>query len=1368
MAKKLDIEDTRKALQDFKFGELFREELGWSSPKSTQAKTETVKEIAFSRKPVAELSGAVVFEITLSDGALPDSNQRKDISKYIRELHYENVCIFVDKDRSQSIWHWEKKQDKKMMPRDHFYMRGQPGDLFIGKLSSLVVDLSDFDKEGNIPIAEVASRMKAALDVEVVTKKFYKSYQDEFNGFLEFIEGITDENDKKWYASVILNRLMFIYFLQRKFFLDDGNADYLASKLEHSKKHLGKNKYYEVFLKKLFFEGFAKEEKHRSAETNKLIGKIKYLNGGLFLQHKIERKYHGKIKISDVAFENLLKLFKDYSWNLNDTPGGQDNELNPDVLGYIFEKYINQKAFGAYYTRTEITEYLCEQTVYKLILDAINGPDTSAFDETIEKVKGSSSLLSKPTLLSARNKTEGKRKHYERIEDLLIDLDVDICRKLVVNENAVLPNLSLLDPACGSGAFLVAAMKTLINVYAAILGKIKFLGDKKLKAWLDEIEANHPSVNYYIKKQIITNNLYGVDIMEEASEIAKLRLFLALVASAQKVDDLEPLPNIDFNLMCGNSLIGLMRVDENIYNKHQGSDMFKKSYRQLIQEREAAIRAFKSFEGDREVLQSKKEAIDRLETEANQTLNLILGQEFHNLGIKYEQQSWDDKKKEIGKTLKRNITVKDIEVLSPFHWGYEFSEIFRKKDGFDAIITNPPWEIFKPQAKEFFATYSTLVSKKKMSIKDFEKEQDKLLEEKDIREAWLEYESNFPHVSQFYRSSSLYKNQISIVNGKKAGSDINLYKLFTEQCFNLLRKEGYCGIVIPSGIYTDLGAKQLRKMLFEEARVTGLFCFENRKEIFEGVHRSFKFVVLSFEKGGNTTSFPAAFMRHDVSELDSFPQNGAMEITVDFIKKQSPDSLSVMEVKNNEELGTINKMLSFPMLISNVNDSFVFQLAREFDITNRENSKLVSGNKLKGYEQVFEGKNIWQFNYRYTDPTNYVNFGKARDILKGKGNENISLSCDSYRLVFRRQSASTNERTFVSTIIPKGIHADNLASIILFNDDGKRLISNRDQLYLLSFFNSFCLDFYLRQTITTNLNFFYIHQLPVPRLSQSDTLYNSIVDIALRLVCISDEFAELWKDLTNTKWSKAKVAINEDDRAKLRAELDGYVAHIYGLTEDEFQYVLSTFPLVAEKTKQNALQAYRDLAPSFKVASPPFPSTSGVVQSKPSPELILKALIQKGEHKQLEFKSTMLWDVREQAKKYHVEHSVLKTIAAFLNSEGGTLLIGVTDDGQIHGLEDDFKVLGSKGDPRDNFNKAFDNLISNNFGRDIHRLVSLTLEPIDGKLVAKVQVKEKAPEEVFLANKDKNSIEEFYVRLNASSVALTGKEQSKYIKGHWK
>ena len=186
------------------------------------------------------------------------------------------------------------------------------------------------------------------------------------------IRGIPDERQRRWYASVLLNRLMFIYFLQKKppGFLDRGNQNYLRDKLEESKGR-GTDRYYSEFLQSLFFEGFAKPEDKRSASTKKLVGQIKYLDGGLFLPHRIERE-NTKIKVPDKAFENLFNLFDRYTWHLDDTPGGQDDEINPDVLGYIFEKYINQKAFGAYYTRTEITEYLCERTIHQLILDAVN------------------------------------------------------------------------------------------------------------------------------------------------------------------------------------------------------------------------------------------------------------------------------------------------------------------------------------------------------------------------------------------------------------------------------------------------------------------------------------------------------------------------------------------------------------------------------------------------------------------------------------------------------------------------------------------------------------------------------------------------------------------------------------------------------------------------------------------------------------------------------------------------------------------------------------------------------------------------------------------------------------------------------------
>ena len=431
--------------------------------------------------------------------------------------------------------------------------------------------------------------------------------------------------------------------------------------------------------------------------------------------------------------------------------------------------------------------------------------------------------------------------------------------------------------------------------------------------------------------------------MEEATEIAKLRLFLALVASAQTVDQLEPLPNIDFNIMSGNSLIGLLRVDANQFNKHfqpsgskqskgkiiQKATLFNEAtaqanlfasdhankYQQLINDKEAAINSYKNaHELGITDLQDLRDSIRNSESEANKILNELLEEEFATLGIKYEQVTWDDEKNKEGKHIKRNINQSDITALEPFHWGYEFSEIFRKKDGFDAIITNPPWEIFKPQSKEFFMTHSDVVTKNKMTVQDFEKEQAALLENKELREAWLNFLSSYPHVTTYFRTSPQYKNQVSITDGKKDGSDINLYKLFVEQCKNLLKKKGYCGIVIPSGIYTDLGTKQLREMLFDENIITGLFCFENRKTIFENVDSRFKFVVLSFEKDGRTKIFPTAFMRHDVEELENFPQYGSLYLSVELIKKLSPDSFSIIEFKNEQEVIIAEKISKCPLL----------------------------------------------------------------------------------------------------------------------------------------------------------------------------------------------------------------------------------------------------------------------------------------------------------------------------------------------------------------------------------------------------------------------------------------------------------------------
>ncbi len=1006
----------------------------------------------------------------------------------------------------------------------------------------MVIEMGDRRSDGSLPITERTKRFADSFDILPVTKRFYSEFSGLRVDFINLIQGIPREADRNWYASVLLNRLMFIYFLQKRDFIQ-GNSNYLDDKLEESRRR-GRDRYYQEFLDALFFEGFAKPEHERSAEAKRLLGPIPYLNGGLFIRHRLELD-NVAIQIPDRAFENVLDLFGRYSWHLDDTPGARDNEINPDVLGYIFEKYINQKAFGAYYTRGEITEYLCQRSIHSVILEKVNQHSVRQFSD---------------------------------LSDVLMRLDAELCRTLLFT---VLPKLSILDPACGSGAFLVAAMNNLLNIYGAVFGAIDRLNDSNLRRQAEKIRREHPSINYYIRKQIIVKNLYGVDIMDEATEIAKLRLFLALVSVAQSLDDLEPLPNIDFNIMAGNSLIGLLSVDDNRFDEGaRTQDMLQRvkaqDYQRALAEKNRLIKLYRKTDSAySDHLQDLRGRINAQRHDAQGVLNEILLDDFRALKIQYEGAQLK------GRAKKRPLQTTDIEALNPFHWGYEFDEIIEEHGGFDVIITNPPWEVFKPQDEEFFAQYDDSMRQKRANRVDKRRIKAQLLEDADIRREYLQYQSDYRHVSAYYRSAPQYQNQISRVNGRKQGSDINLYKLFTEQCFRLLREKtaikpgGACGIVIPSGIYSDLGTKQLRQMLFEKTKVTGLFGFENRKAIFEGVHKSFKFVVLSIEKGGQTLSFPAAFMRHDVKELEQFPAEDSVKVSVDLIKRSSPSSLSVTEFKGALDVDIVEKMLRFPLLGEELPDKWNVKLTREFDMTN--DSDLFHDAPGAGRLPLYEGKMIWQFQHGYAAPRYWIDEAAGRKRVLGRKGEDVGQRLDyqMYRLGFRDVASSTNERTMIMTVLPPLNFAGNTvptAKAIHHNSD---IPDNVSQLIVCTISNSYLVDYIARQKVSAHLNFFYVRQLPIPRLMPGDRFFDSIAQRAAQLICTAPEYDDLAAEVG--LGSHRNGVTDPAGRAKLRAELDGIIAHIYGLTEAEFAHVLGTFPLVDAGVKAAAMEAYRDV-----------------------------------------------------------------------------------------------------------------------------------------------------------------------------------------------
>jgi hypothetical protein len=1164
---RIDLVETKRLLDDFDFRQLFTEQLGWSQPDRAKLAPVTAAGTTATVQPISQLGGVAVLEVMTGDG-IPDAKARRSLHIEVSRLHHENLLIFVDRERTQSLWLWAKRENGKSIPREHLYVRGQTGDLFLAKLAGMMVDFGDFDAEGNIDVLTVSKRLRDSLDVEGVTKKFYREFQAQHLEFVELIQGIDDERDRRWYASVLLNRLMFIYFLQKKFFLDGGNERYLQDKLAASRRR-GPERFYSEFLKTLFFEGFAKPADQRSPEAAALIGKIRYLNGGLFLPHRIELANAGKIRIPDAAFENLLSLFGRYDWHLDDTPAGNPNEINPDVLGYIFEKYINQKAFGAYYTRPEITEYLCEQTIHRLILQRAHESGAAA-------------------------------QQFESLAELLLHLDAPLCRELL---DEVLPNLSLLDPACGSGAFLVAAMRTLIDVYSAITGRIEYLGDAKLSEWLATQRREHASLNYFIKKRIIADNLFGVDLMEEATEIARLRLFLALVASVQSAEQLEPLPNIDFNIIPGNSLIGLLRVDPERYRSTLQGGLFDSAYSELVKKKERLVKAYRHHSATETEgsagLQDLRDAIDRERNEAISHLNAILLDDFGKAGISFEQATWDVAKNREGRSVRRPLTMTDIRALHPFHWAYEFSAVIEGRGGFDAIITNPPWDVWQTDEKEFFQEFAPGIQKNKLRIEDWKTQQASLMKEPGIQRAWLDYVSRFPHTSAWFKKATQFANQRSVTaDGKKIPSKTNLYTYFVEQCYNLLREGGECGIVIPSGIYTDLGTKQLREMLFSRTRISGLFGFENRKEIFEGVHRSFKFVVLTFEKTGTTSCFPAAFMRLDVEELRAFPRQGAIEINVDLVRRLSPDSLSIMEFKSDLDVRIARKMTQFSLLGAPVDGTWNLSLTQEFNMTTDSDLFLMAPGPTR--LPLYEGKMIHQFTATWAKPRYWIEERDGRKRLEGSRlqkvqrmlkaaelnvavtTDNLSLDYTSYRVAFRDVARNTDERTFIATVLPPGVfcpHTMSLEAVYRDNvSDGELVlnttkISDAARLFAVALFNSFVVDYQIRQSVTAHLSFFFVYNLSVPRLTEDDDAFSPIMERAARLVCTTAEYDALAAEVG--LGSHAAGANEPAERARLRAELDGLVAHLYGLTEEEFTHILSTFPLVAREVKAAALTAYR-------------------------------------------------------------------------------------------------------------------------------------------------------------------------------------------------
>lgn len=749
----------RDYLRTFDFKRLFVNELGWDRLVSAPIRV-SANDGQISVTPIAEKRGMTIFLAGPDNtGGIPDRQTRRQIEKALTSAAYEHVTIFVDSQQPKQVWQWVRRVSGQPVAfRETWFLPGANGEALVQKILSIEFQLQE---ELGLTLTQVEERVRVAFDLDRVTKRFYEVFKDEREAFLKSVHGFRTEDDQAWYASVMINRLMFVYFIQKKHFLD-GDPNYLTTRLVACRKAWGRDKFhsfYRHFLLRLFHEGLGRVD--RSPELDELLGRVPYLNGGLFEIHALEER-NADIQIADEAFERIFSFFDRYQWHLEDRPLTNDYEINPDVLGYIFEKYINQKELGAYYTGKDITDYIGCSTIVPYILDRLEV-------ESPEALSGRGgiwdSVSSRPERYFFRDGSHGsaepypsqvtaglanpedrtawnslappsaavagetwrdvvyRHRHYAAFlteaaarqlasSSAAIRWNLDLRRLLIdhIEETedprtvaailSIIQRLSILDPTCGSGAFLFSALNLIQDLYEGCLSRMEsFLAEneagqgsidaKTIEFFKTELAriAEHPNRRYYVLKSSIVSNLFGVDIMEEAAEICKLRLFLKIIAQVERPEHIEALPDIDFNIRVGNTLVGYTKLEEvreslRIARKGQARLVSEDDERAITRIEEKALLAEKAFSRFRGVQTQRgvaPEEISRAKRDLERTLGPLEIELNRSLAADYGVDPSDEAA--FGRWSTRN---------HPFHWLVDFYGIMRK-GGFDIIIGNPPY-----------------------------------------------------------------------------------------------------------------------------------------------------------------------------------------------------------------------------------------------------------------------------------------------------------------------------------------------------------------------------------------------------------------------------------------------------------------------------------------------------------------------------------------------------------------------------------------------------------------------------------------------------------------------------------------------------
>jgi len=763
------------------------------------------------------------------------------------------------------------------------------------------------------------------------------------------------------------------------------------------------------------------------------------------------------------------------------------------------------------------------------------------------------------------------------------------------NPTAALLSIRVIDPACGSGHFLLAAARRL----AEELAQLRSLSD-------GQEGAIKPQDYRHALREVISRCIFGVDRNPMAIELARMALWL------EGFTEGRPLGFLDHHLQVGDALLGLTDlgaleygISKDAFKPLSGDDRETcrelnkantQALKQLEQQRKSpqlslaleqnnsltALQALEALpQDDLQHISAKQRAYqDFLQHSKNSPLHhaadLLLGA--------YLLEKTPDNQDKIPTTAslmlelmaqpdnhhaqhlqQRAAAQAACRAASVFHWPLAFPQVFAQ-GGFDCVLGNPPWEMLQLDPQEFFATRQPeIASAKHMAARDKLIAELEAINPRLYAEYWqavriTEAAQNFIHASGRFPTSGFGR--------------LNLAYLFTELFLDLRCKEGRTGLIVPTGIATDSFSQHLFNRI-ADGNLVSLYDIENREAVFPSVHRSYKFCLLTL---GVAAQAEFVCFASQVSQLAD-PRRRFV-LTPDDFRLLNPNTRTCPVFRSNADAELTKKIYRRTSVLwqegregTKENNPWGLQFMLMF-MMNTDSYRFHDA-AAEGLLPLYEAKLIHHFDHRFAT---YDADGKTRDLTAAE-KQDPDLGIQPRYWVARSEveaklkdkewdrdwlmgwrdiTNATNERTVIASVIPLA-GVGNQMPLMLF----KERKNKAEYAAILGNLSAIVFDFIARhKTGGTHMNYFIYKQLPVlPPESYSQADLDFIVPRVLELTYTSHDLRGWAQDLG---YHGEPFTWNDNRRSQLRAELDAYYAKLYGLTCDELRYILDPADIMGD------------------------------------------------------------------------------------------------------------------------------------------------------------------------------------------------------------